>query len=76
MSEENKNQSHGRAWVVITLAIALPLLYVLSVGPAVAISNKCPKCGVVFQEFYFPLVWLDDHTVFREPLDAYIELWE
>ena len=61
--------------IAIAAAIA-PLLYVLSVGPAIAISEIFPKSEPAFRAFYIPVIWLHDHTVLRGPLESYARLWQ
>lgn len=75
MSEENKDKSRG-LFLVIAVAIALPLLYVLSVGPSLVIWKKFPKTQPAMLEIYFPLIWLEGHTVLQKPLEWYADLWE
>ncbi len=75
MSEENKNKSHRGILMVITIAIAVPMFYVLSIGPAAVIITKYPKCEHAFREFYFPLTWLCEHAPVGKLLQRYCELW-
>jgi hypothetical protein len=75
MSEENKNESHRAISMVMVVAIAVPLLYVLGTGPAEAVCKKFPKTQPALRAFYFPLIWLHDHTALQKPLDFYIRLW-
>lgn len=75
MSEENENKSHRGILMVIAVVIAIPLLYVLSIGPAEAIATKYPKCEPVFHKFYFPLGWLAVYTPLGKPLKWYVRLW-
>lgn len=75
MSEEHKHKSRGLS-IVIAVAILLPLLYVLSMGPAYLIYVKHPTCWPILEKIYLPLVWLhDNNTAFRDLMDRYIELW-
>ena len=57
------------------LGLALPLLYVLSVGPAAKLSMMYPNTMGGLRMFYIPLIWLHDHTPLRAPLEWYVELW-
>jgi hypothetical protein len=82
MSQENINKSRSEATsphrgfaMVMAVAIAVPLLYVLSIGPAEVICMKHPKCGSTLHVFYLPVNWLYFHTAFGKPLDWYIRLW-
>jgi hypothetical protein len=72
MSEENKNESRREYFMVMAVAILLPLLYVLSFGPTSVVVEKYPKCVPAFQEFYLPVIWLYEHTALQRPLDFYI----
>ncbi len=53
-------------------------LYVLSVGPAAALSSHWQEPEPLRRSvvaFYSPLRWLRDHTPLGEPLDWYRDLW-
>jgi hypothetical protein len=58
-------------------AALLPLLYVLSIGPATAL-NVAPGgvCHTVLIAIYAPLDWLDEHTPISGPLRWYVRLWD
>lgn len=75
MSQENKNEKHRGILMVITVAIAVPLLYVLSFGPALAICEKYPRCAHTVADFYVPMFWLHNNTALRRPLESYLGLW-
>lgn len=76
MSKKNKNKSHRRVYFVgIAVVIALPLLYVLSIGPAAIIYKKCPKSHHAFLEFYHPVIWLYENTALQRPIGWYAHLW-
>lgn len=55
----------------------LPLLYVLSIGPVVAIAErtKSTESLKLLKAVYAPVIWLHDHTILKKPLEAYVELW-
>lgn len=74
MSQENKNEKHRGFEIVMAVAIALPLLYLLSIGPAEVICMKHPNCCPVFHAFYLPVNWLHGQTVLRAPMEWYVEL--
>lgn len=65
------------AGVGIAIAVAaVPLLYVLLLGPAARIYDSCPpSMKVALSYVYSPLEWLDDRTP-GEPFSKYVELWE
>ncbi len=79
MSEEPRRTSHASTW---TLGVAGALvLYVLSFGPVAFVIIKMdpgftaaarPKWWTYF---YAPVIWLDDHTPLKKPLDAYGDWW-
>lgn len=76
MSDDTDNKSPvKRSSVVIAAVVAIPLLYLLSIGPAVAISEKFPSSGPTMRRVYLPIIWLHHHTVLRGPIEAYLELW-
>lgn len=65
----------GAATLVIALAVLAPLVYVLSIGPVVAVANKAGYDLEALAGFYAPVVWLHDHTALKEPLEWYADLW-
>ena len=69
-----------RIWNSSRLAIifvfTLPVLYVLSVGPAVYYFESTGQQPPDWVEtFYWPLEWLHANTFLREPLDWYLRLF-
>lgn len=62
----------AEAWAAIVPAAVL--LYVLSIGPAIAIWPRSPPGPVMV--FYAPLVWLIWNTPLREPFEWYADLWD
>ena len=78
MNSESKRSRSGAA-VALAMVILLPILYVLSVGPAVMLVETTGtenELGPILEVFYFPVVWLHENTPLRGPLDAYVKLWE
>jgi hypothetical protein len=76
MSEEREDQSNGRKFsAVAAILLAVPLLYVLSIGPVGAVIEKIPSSRGAVQRFYFPLIWLHDNTASKKPLEWYAGLW-
>ncbi len=70
------------AWQKFTAVAALVLgffcLYVLSVGPGVAILEAVstdPTTYDAFWKFYEPVDWLYMNTFLEKPLDWYIDFW-
>jgi len=74
MSAESKRTGSGAA-VALVLALLLPILYVLSIGPVGALVEKTGVGEEAAWVFYAPVIWLHDNTPLKEPLEAYAELW-
>ena len=71
--DEIENSERSLVWMVIW---CLPLLYFLSVGPAMAIVDATKPVGAAFLDlFYAPLVWLHQHTFLEFPIEWYVGLW-
>ncbi len=70
---ETNSRSRTFAWIG-TLVILLPLLYVLSIGPAAVIASKTRYAGNI-RQFYLPVIWLHEHTVLKRPLEIYVGFW-
>jgi hypothetical protein len=76
-----RDETRGRGtWVTVGVFVLL-MLYVFSLGPAVALVHKghVPWNSRTFRFlrwFYSPMEWLHDHTVLREPIGWYLEFWE
>lgn len=76
MSElPERNAASRYGW----LLFLLPVLYVLSTGPAVYLYTKAghPKAMEGFLEaFYWPVEWMYDHSqIFQGLLERYLELF-
>ncbi len=69
--------SKGSSGWLLVFLFAVPLLYVLSIGPAVALIIRAQDQRIVrvFERIYAPVIWLHDHTLLKEPLEAYVESW-
>ena len=66
--------------MVAAIAVGLPLLYVLSIGPADLVMRKTHYFGGTVStdsvdRFYYPVVWLHDHTFLERPIEIYVRLW-
>jgi hypothetical protein len=71
-----ERQSNIGAWVAaVSLLLALPALYVLSIGPAAAFyEDHDPPAAVI--AFYSPLIWLmNTSEIAGQVFEWYIELW-
>jgi len=71
---EPTSQTSFLNWVLLGL-VAIPVLYVLSIGPIVYYVEKT-HCGRIqwLDTFYAPLEWAY-HNGFHELLDAYAGFW-
>jgi hypothetical protein len=70
-----KNRDWGSG-ISILLIAAIPVLYVLMLGPAARWHNACPRSmQKAIEGVYAPLVWMLDNTSLAEPLERYVELW-
>ncbi len=73
-----ERSKRGAAPMVVVGLFLLPVLYVLSVGPAVWFIETQPRRGTavdVYRVVYSPLGWLADNTPLRGPLYWYVDLW-
>jgi hypothetical protein len=76
MDSPSPHKRTGGAIAVLLVAL-LPILYVLSLGPAVMLAEmtESDELVAVFEVVYYPLRWLHENTPLREPHQAYVELW-
>jgi hypothetical protein len=77
MSDEPKKRS--RAWIVWTV-LALPLLYALSIGPAIWLELYSPLRSEQLRRFdeaaYVPLRRVyKTHAILEAAVDRYADLW-
>ena len=78
MSDKLDQESHPHRFsVLVGVLFALPLFYLLSIGPVGAVCQKLniPSLRPALRAFYYPVIWLHDHTALGQPLDVYLELW-
>ena len=76
-TDKDKSSRGGGAVVVaiLLLLMAVPLLYVLSIGPAVLYYADRQDTSWP-EAFYMPLIWLSDNSEIAERvLEGYVELW-
>ena len=59
----------------LSLLMLVPLLYVLSMGPVVAIVGKNQANVATIRAIYGPVIWLHEHTPLKEPLELYAHMW-
>jgi hypothetical protein len=73
-----ERRSHGGVLiaVVILLLMALPLLYVFSIGPVAAYYRGGTPVPPAVEGFYAPLQWLAESSdTARQFFEWYIGLW-
>ena len=76
MNAQPTHRGSGAAIVlVMVIAVLLPVLYVLSIGPVVALVEATGVGREASKVFYAPVIWLHHNTPLKEPLEAYGELW-
>jgi hypothetical protein len=73
MTEEREQRSShgGFGWI----ALAVLLIYVLSIGPVAAIAQRSGSGRTAVRHFYAPIIWLHNNTPLQKPLEAYLGLW-
>jgi hypothetical protein len=69
-------ESSGRfsLWFWVSIA-AVPVIYLLSIGPVALYVNKHESSEEFFGVVYAPVIWLHDHTFLEEPIEWYVEFW-
>lgn len=77
MDQEQKAKSSLALWVV-GLVVVVPVLYVLSVGPAVMLYDRFPgQTQEYIETFYQPLEMVAERsTTLRHALRWYAERWK
>ncbi len=60
---------------VLLMLFLAPVLYVLSIGPVVALVQQTGQSHDAVEAIYAPVIWLHDHTPLKEPLERYGKLW-
>jgi hypothetical protein len=76
--EQAEAQPKPRPGRFLLFALIVPLLYILSAGPAEVIVNLTgpSKTSItVYRWFYYPVVVLHEDTPLQKPLDAYLRFW-
>jgi hypothetical protein len=79
MAEESdeKTRAGRRSVFYATLLLALPSLYVASLGPAAAIHNHAgPTTKRVIETVYLPLEFFAVNTGTEEYFSQYVDWWE
>ena len=75
-TDQSADSKGSSGWLII-FVVAVPLLYVLSIGPVAAVASRKQNSQSLdlLRKVYAPVIWLHDHTILKEPLEAYVELW-
>ena len=79
-----KDEPRGKRSAIVVAVIAmtfLPVLYVLSIGPAAWLERngylEDSTLHDIVTIFYFPIAWLyDQSATFATLLDAYMNFWD
>lgn len=69
------DRGSGPVLLIFLLFVALPFLYIFSIGPAAMLAKQGYFPNDI-PGFYAPVVWLHDHTFLQKPLEAYVGWWE
>lgn len=75
MSQDGEQRLGRSGLALATLVAFVPVLYVLSIGPVVAITKGKPGTVATVQAIYYPVRWLHEHTALKKPLEAYARFW-
>jgi hypothetical protein len=71
----SQTRGSGTAPLLLAILILVPILYVLSIGPVVAVVEKTGTGREAVVIFYAPVIWLHDNTPLEKPLEKYAEFW-
>ena len=77
--DPDKRRSRSGPALVLVIVLLLPVLYVLSIGPATVVivaTGENDELIAVARTVYYPVIWLHDHTPLADPIEWYVELWE
>ena len=65
-----------KTWPIAVPLVVVPMVYVLSMGPAVLLRNRGFITQDSFLWFYAPVVWLDSRSAYVNlALEWYLQLW-
>lgn len=73
--DRNRGGMAGPILTVGALLIFLPLLYILSCGPAVALMTRGYLSRAAFDIAYYPLTLVGGSTWIGQILESYAQLW-
>ncbi len=81
MEEDLEKPKKSHTTLTAVLVLLLPVLYVLSVGPATKLflrspSLRSPAVSEIYKRFYAPLKWVVDKIPStQEPMSNYVNYW-
>jgi hypothetical protein len=64
------------AWVIVLLLLLPPLLYTLSIGPAVRIIDETGRGEETAKILYAPVIWMHKKTPLKRSIEWYVGWWE
>ena len=65
----------GPTAVAVILVVVLPMLYVLSAGPAAMLANKTKRGTDVWHTVYYPLRFVENVPGAKRILVRYLNCW-
>jgi hypothetical protein len=75
-SERSPHGGGALACALLLVLVALPVLYVLSLGPAIWLGHNRMVNTDILQTIYSPLEWLYNNVEATKPLfDWYLSFW-
>jgi len=77
--DSRTRRSRGGLAVAPVIVLLLPMIYVLSIGPAVCLreaTGRNRRLEEAAGAFYSPVIFLHQTTPLREPIEAYVEFRE
>jgi hypothetical protein len=72
---EKHHVTRALHYLMVALVV-VPLVYILSSGPAIILVVKAPKLRDPVRAVYWPMLWLHDHTSLKTTMDPYLAFWE
>ena len=76
MKRDGKQRGGCLVATIACLLLLLPLLYLLSIGPALWLLKEGYFPGPAFGRVYYPLTWLSEKSQwFGEAIGWYMDFW-
>jgi hypothetical protein len=75
MRQDNEQTPDRSGWAWAARITSLAVLYILSIGPVVAITKSNPGTVTTVQAIYYPVRWLHEHTPLKRPIEVYASFW-